>query len=62
LPPSTIACNHAGWEFLKTRDPVTNELPSDTKAKELKYIAGYDRGEHHIKVNAYTAIRFAKLS
>ena len=39
LSPSAIAYYHAGWEFLKTRDPVTNELPFDIKAKELNYVS-----------------------
>ncbi len=40
VSPAAIAYNHAGWEFLKTRDPVTNEIPFDIKAKELKYVSG----------------------
>ncbi len=40
LSHTEIAYYHAGWEFLKTRDPATNELPPDIKAKELKYVSG----------------------
>ncbi|MCK5839221.1 MAG: T9SS type A sorting domain-containing protein [Bacteroidales bacterium] len=51
LSSSAIAYYHAGWEFLKTRDPGTNEIPPDIKAKELKYVSGIPAKTDYLRMS-----------
>lgn len=36
---TSLAYQHAGWEFLKTHDPKTNSVPPDIRARELDFTA-----------------------
>jgi len=48
LSPHEITYYHAGWEYLKTRDPITNKIPFNIKAKELKYVSGLPSRDNFI--------------
>jgi photosystem II stability/assembly factor-like uncharacterized protein len=44
---SSLAFQHAGWEFLRTHDPETNSIPFNLKAREMDFVSAIPRREEY---------------